>query len=56
MRFELGSVDPGAQARFRFFITDPAPVKEFYLLQEPQLLMAGGPRGAPSLAARREAR
>ncbi len=29
VRFELGSVDPGAQARFRFFITDPTPVPEF---------------------------
>jgi hypothetical protein len=39
--------------RFRFFITDPIPVEEFYLLQEPRLLMAGGPRrGAPSVAER----
>ena len=30
VRFELGSVDPGAQARFRFFITDPTPVPELY--------------------------
>lgn len=41
VRFELGSVDPGAQARFRFFITDPTPVPEFYLLQEPRLFMPG---------------
>jgi hypothetical protein len=46
VRFELGSVDPGAQARFRFFITDPTPVSEFYLLQEPRLLMARAPRRA----------
>ena len=46
VRFELGSVDPGAQARFRFFITDPTPVPEFYLLQEPRLLMAGTEGGA----------
>ena len=52
VRFELGSVDPDAQARFRFFITDPTPVEEFYLLQEPRLLMAGSPRGAPSVAGR----
>ncbi len=46
VRFEIGSVDPGAQARFRFFITDPTPVEEFYLLQEPKLLMAGTEGGA----------
>ena len=46
VRFEIGSVDPGAQARFRFFITDPTPVEEFYLLQEPRLLMAGTEGGA----------
>ena len=45
VRFQAGSVDPGAQVRFRFFITDPTPVEEFYLLQEPRLLMAGGPKG-----------
>jgi hypothetical protein len=47
VRFQAGSVDPGAQVRFRFFITDPTPVAEFYLLQEPRLLMAGGGRGGP---------
>ena len=52
VRFELGSVDPGAQARFRFFITDPTPVPEFYLLQEPRLLMAGTPSGAARVAER----
>jgi hypothetical protein len=52
VRFQAGSVDPGAQVRFRFFITDPTPVQEFYLLQEPRLLMAGAPRGAPSVAGR----
>ncbi len=51
VRFEIGSVDPGAQARFRFFITDPTPVEEFYLLQEPRLLMAGGLQGAARTAA-----
>ncbi|MDH3595958.1 MAG: hypothetical protein OEM93_14025 [Rhodospirillales bacterium] len=52
VRFQSGSVDPGAQVRFRFFITDPTPVQEFYLLQEPRLLMAGGPRGTVSVAER----
>jgi hypothetical protein len=40
IRFLEGSVDPGATARFWFFITDPTPVPEFYLLQEPALLTA----------------
>ena len=40
LRFQDGSVDPGATVRFRFFVTDPTPVPEFYLLQDPQLLMA----------------
>ena len=40
VRFQEGSVDPGATVRLRFFVTDPSPVPEFYLLQDPQLLMA----------------
>ncbi len=40
VRFQEGSVDPGATLRLRFFVTDPSPVPEFYLLQDPQLLMA----------------
>jgi hypothetical protein len=40
VRFQEGSVDPGATVRLRFFVTDPTPVPEFYLLQDPQLLMA----------------
>jgi hypothetical protein len=40
VRFAQGSVDPGAAARFNFYITDPTPVPEFYIVQEPRLLMA----------------
>ena len=43
IRFENGSVDPEATARFKVTITDPTPVPEFYLVQDPQLLSAGLP-------------
>ncbi len=43
IRFEQGKVDHGETAEFRVFITDVTPRAEFYLLQEPQLLMAGIP-------------
>ena len=43
IRFENGSVDPDATARFKVTITDPTPVPEFYLVQDPQLLSAGLP-------------
>jgi hypothetical protein len=49
---EAAASNPRAQARVRFFLTDPTPVEEFYLIQEPRLLMAGGPRVARSVAAR----
>lgn len=41
--FQGGFVDPGARVRFRLTITDPTPVPEFYLLQDPDLLSAGLP-------------
>lgn len=40
IRFENGFVDPEATARFKLTITDPTPVPEFYLVQDPQLLSA----------------
>ena len=46
--FRNGTVDTGTVARFDFFITDPTPVPEFYLVQRPMVLIAEGP---PSLAA-----
>jgi hypothetical protein len=41
--FGQGSVDPGAQVRFSFVITDPTPRQEFFLIQEPKLLLSQGP-------------
>ncbi len=40
IRFDRGSVDPRQQAVFRLHITDPTPVRIFYLLQDPQVLYA----------------
>lgn len=47
VQFYDGSVNPGAAVRFNLFITDPTPASEFYLLQEPHLIVAGAP-GAPT--------
>ncbi len=54
LRFQEGSVDPGAVARFTFYVTDPTPRPEFYIVQEPRLLMAERPPPAqrPALAHR----
>lgn len=51
IEFRNGHVDPEAAARFRVTITDPTPVAEFYLVQDPKLLSAGLPDGR-SFAAR----
>ena len=40
IRFEDGSVDPDATLRLEVHITDPTPVREFYLVQDPQVLFA----------------
>lgn len=50
--FQGGSVDPEATARFRLTITDPTPVSEFYLLQDPNLVSAQLPLAGRSVAAR----
>ena len=55
VRFHQGSVDPGSAVRFNLFITDPTPAPVFYLLQEPQLLVAGTPTIGRQLAARPDA-
>jgi hypothetical protein len=52
LRLAHGGVDPAGRARFRFFVTDPTPVQEFCLLQEPRLLLAGAPRGPLGVAGR----
>jgi hypothetical protein len=44
IRFEQGKVDHGETAQFQMFITDVTPKEQFYLLQEPHLLVASGPR------------
>lgn len=44
VQFHDGSVAPEATVRFTFTITDPTPVAEFYLLQEPLRLLADGVR------------
>ena len=50
IRFENGWVDPDATARFQLTITDPTPIDEFYLVQNPSLLAAGLPIPERSLA------
>lgn len=40
IEFLNGSVDPGAAADFKVTITDPTPIPEFYLVQDPKLLAA----------------
>ncbi len=51
VRFHGGAVDPGDAVRFNFYITDLTPKPEFFLLQEPQLLIAGRPGSARQRAA-----
>jgi len=48
--FFRGTVQPDATAQFRFDITDPTARPEFYLLQEPRLLIAGPRRRSPQVA------
>ncbi len=40
VRFYGGYVDPGATARFKFYVTDPTTTRVFYLLQQPQYPIA----------------
>ena len=51
IRFEDGSVDPDGSVRLEVHITDPTPVREFYLVQDPQILFAG--IGGPLMVAGR---
>lgn len=48
--FYRGTVQPDATAQFRFDVTDPTAKPEFYLLQEPRLLVAGPRPRRPQLA------
>lgn len=53
IEFHNGHVDPEAAVSFRMVITDPTPVNEFYLVQDPKLLSAQLPQSARSAALRR---
>lgn len=44
IRFDDGSVDPGGQVMLSFFVTDVTPRAVFYIVQEPKVLSAKGPR------------
>ncbi len=45
--FTNGSVDPGRSVTMSLYITDPTPVSEFYLFQEPKLLIADNGPAVP---------
>jgi hypothetical protein len=45
IEFFDGAVDPDAAMRIRATITDPTPVPEYYLVQDPKLLSSGLPAG-----------
>jgi hypothetical protein len=51
IQFVNGHVDPGALAEFKVTITDPTPIGEFYLVQDPKLLAAELPMPSRSFAA-----
>ena len=51
IQFLNGHVDPDAVAEFKVTITDPTPVSEFYLVQDPKLLAVELPAARPSFAA-----
>jgi hypothetical protein len=48
--FESGHVDPDGTAQFKVTITDPTPIREFYLVQDPKLLSARAPGEGTSFA------
>jgi hypothetical protein len=48
--FQGGAVDPGSTVRLRLTITDPTPIPEFYLVQNPNLLSVEIQRPARSFA------
>ncbi len=50
IEFSNGHVDPGAAARLWMTITDPTPVPEFYLVEDPKLLSAGLSPGGTDVA------
>ena len=40
IRFSDGVVDPGGSVRFDIYITDPTPIAQFYLVQDPSVPFA----------------
>lgn len=52
--FQGGSVDPDTNVRLRLTITDPTPVPEFYLQQNPNILSAQAPVNGRSFSLLRD--
>jgi hypothetical protein len=50
IEFTDGHLDPDATGTFKVTITDPTPVPEYYLVQDPKLLSAGLPLAGPQFA------
>ncbi len=52
IRFEDGHVVPADTVRLKVYITDVTPTNVFYLVQDPQILMAQAPQDVPTRFAR----
>lgn len=50
VHYRGGSVDPGSQLSLWFQVSDTSPTSTFYLIQEPEFLMAQRPEPGASLA------
>ena len=50
IRFEQGWVVPNDTVKFQVYITDVTPIDVFYLVQDPQILLAGRPLAGRSVA------
>lgn len=48
IRFEGGYVVPAESVRLKVYITDVTPIDVFYLVQDPQILMAQAPHTGPT--------
>jgi hypothetical protein len=54
IHFQNGHVNPEETAQFKLVITDPTPLGEFYLVQDPKLLSAWLPPAKRNMAARQD--
>jgi hypothetical protein len=54
IHFQNGHVDPQETVQFKLVITDPTPLNEFYLVQDPKLLSAWLPQAGRSVAVRQD--